>query len=113
MAVEIHPSFSSQVCKILLWQYEDKLGKGGYGKVYKGNLSDEIFVAIKVLNNAKENEEEFINEVGTIGRILHVNVNQWFEPTILNMLLRLVVLRQTYWASVVIGLGQPSALLKN
>ncbi|KAM7481169.1 hypothetical protein LguiB_005752 [Lonicera macranthoides] len=26
---------------------------------------------------------------------------------------KLVVLRQTYWASVVIGLGQPSALLKN
>ena len=55
-------------------QFKDKLGEGGYGKVYKGKLSNEIFVAVKVLNNVKGNGEEFINEVGTIGRIHHVNM---------------------------------------
>ncbi|KAM7478004.1 hypothetical protein LguiA_026217 [Lonicera macranthoides] len=55
-------------------QFKDKLGEGGYGMVYKGKLSDEIFVAVKVLNNVKGNGEEFINEVGTIGRIHHVHV---------------------------------------
>ncbi|KAM7481203.1 hypothetical protein LguiB_005786 [Lonicera macranthoides] len=55
-------------------QFKDKLGEGGYGMVYKGKLSDEIFVAVKVLNNVKGNGEEFINEVGTIGRIHHIHV---------------------------------------
>ncbi|KAA8517925.1 hypothetical protein F0562_015387 [Nyssa sinensis] len=57
-------------------QFTEKLGQGGYGTVFKGKLSDEIYVAVKILdnNNLKGNGEEFINEVGTIGRIHHVNV---------------------------------------
>ncbi|XP_047982332.1 rust resistance kinase Lr10-like [Salvia hispanica] len=55
-------------------QFSEKLGEGGYGVVYKGKLSTEISVAVKVLNNSKENGEEFVNEVKTIGRIHHVNV---------------------------------------
>ncbi|KAL2479216.1 Protein kinase superfamily protein [Forsythia ovata] len=55
-------------------QFSEKLGEGGYGTVYKGKLSNEIYVAVKVLKNFKGNGEEFINEVGTIGRIHHVNV---------------------------------------
>ncbi|WCJ41389.1 Protein kinase family protein [Euphorbia peplus] len=54
--------------------FKDELGHGAYGTVYKGKLSDEILVAVKVLNNSKGNGEEFVNEVGTIGRIHHVNV---------------------------------------
>ncbi|CAA3017975.1 rust resistance kinase Lr10-like [Olea europaea subsp. europaea] len=42
--------------------------------IYKGKLSNDVFVAIKILNNSKGNGEDFINEVGTIGRIHHVNV---------------------------------------
>ena len=55
-------------------QFQDKLGEGGYGAVYKGKLSKEVYVAVKILNNSKGNGEEFINEVGTMGRIHLVNV---------------------------------------
>ncbi|XP_062120164.1 rust resistance kinase Lr10-like, partial [Humulus lupulus] len=55
-------------------QFLEKLGEGAYGTVYKGKLSADFFVAVKILNSSKGNGEEFINEVGTIGRIHHVNV---------------------------------------
>uniref|UniRef100_F6H7E8 Protein kinase domain-containing protein n=1 Tax=Vitis vinifera TaxID=29760 RepID=F6H7E8_VITVI len=55
-------------------KFKEKLGEGGYGTVYKGKLSNDILVAVKVLNNSKGNGEEFINEVGTMGRIHHINV---------------------------------------
>ncbi|XP_016445102.1 rust resistance kinase Lr10 [Nicotiana tabacum] len=55
-------------------QFKYKLGQGGYGKVYTGKLTNEILVAVKVLNNFKGDGEDFINEVGSIGRIHHVNV---------------------------------------
>lgn len=55
--------------------FSDILGQGGYGSVYKGQITKDIIVAVKVLNcDPKANGEDFINEVGTIGRIYHVNV---------------------------------------
>ena len=54
--------------------FEVKLGEGGYGTVYKGKLSNEVFVAVKILHDFKGNGEEFINEVGTMGAIHHINV---------------------------------------
>ncbi|XP_057774237.1 rust resistance kinase Lr10-like [Salvia miltiorrhiza] len=54
--------------------FKHKLGQGGYGTVFKGKLSTDIPVAVKVLTNIKGDGEEFINEVGTIGKIHHVNV---------------------------------------
>ncbi|XVF12280.1 hypothetical protein REPUB_Repub08aG0101900 [Reevesia pubescens] len=55
-------------------QFEDKLGQGGYGTVFKGRLSNDVLVAVQVLNDFKGNGEEFINEVGSMSRIHHVNV---------------------------------------
>ncbi|GLU18241.1 hypothetical protein SLE2022_345510 [Rubroshorea leprosula] len=54
--------------------YKEKLGCGGYGDVYKGNLPDGQLVAVKILNASKGNGEEFINEVASISRTSHVNV---------------------------------------
>ncbi|KAG6746655.1 hypothetical protein POTOM_049017 [Populus tomentosa] len=55
-------------------EFKDKLGQGAYRTVFKGQLSDEISVAVKILNNSTGNGEEFVNEVGTMGKIHHVNV---------------------------------------
>ncbi|KAL5553098.1 hypothetical protein UlMin_040499 [Ulmus minor] len=55
--------------------FTEKLGKGGFGDVYKGKLDDGCLVAVKVLNNTKgSNAEEFINEVATISKTSHVNI---------------------------------------
>ena len=56
--------------------FKDKLGEGGYGSVYKGKLRSGRFVGIKMLGKSKASGQDFINEVGTIGRIHHVNVVQ-------------------------------------
>ena len=55
-------------------QLTEKLGQGAHGIVFKGKLSSEILVVMKILNIFKGDGEEFINEVKTMGRIHHVNV---------------------------------------
>ncbi|WCJ41421.1 PR5-like receptor kinase [Euphorbia peplus] len=70
--------FSFADIKRMTNQFKDQLGQGAYGTVYRGKLSDEILVAVKVLSNSKGNGEEFVNEVGTIGTIHHVNVVRLF-----------------------------------
>ncbi|GLU11985.1 hypothetical protein SLE2022_286980 [Rubroshorea leprosula] len=57
-------------------QFKDKLGEGAYGTVFKGRLSNDVLVAVKVLNNFRATAEEFINEVGSMCRIHHVNVTR-------------------------------------
>ncbi|CAL5364522.1 unnamed protein product [Camellia sinensis] len=55
-------------------QFIDKVGQGGYGTVYKGQLSNDVYVAVKILNSSKGKGEDFINEGGIIGRIHHINM---------------------------------------
>ncbi|KAK3019478.1 hypothetical protein RJ639_004877 [Escallonia herrerae] len=54
-------------------QFRDQLGQGIYGTLFKGKLSDDIHIAVKILNNDSEGGEGFINEVGIISTIHHVN----------------------------------------
>ncbi|CAM0879226.1 unnamed protein product [Alopecurus aequalis] len=55
-------------------RFKDKLGQGGFGSVYKGQLGNGVPVAVKMLENSKGDGAEFINEVATMGRIHHANV---------------------------------------
>ncbi|KAJ8775221.1 hypothetical protein K2173_020225 [Erythroxylum novogranatense] len=66
--------YSYSNIKKITKKFKDKLGQGGYGSVYKGRLRSGRLAAIKLLGNSKSNGQDFINEVGTIGTIHHVNV---------------------------------------
>ncbi|XP_054821433.1 rust resistance kinase Lr10-like [Prosopis cineraria] len=66
--------FSHADIKRITNNFKDKLGEGAHGTVFKGKLSTEIQVAVKVLNNLNNNGNDFINEVGIIGKIHHINV---------------------------------------
>ena len=55
-------------------RFKDKLGQGGYGSVYKGELPNGVPVAVKMLESSAGEGEEFINEVATIGLIHHTNI---------------------------------------
>lgn len=69
--------YSYRDIKKITEQFKTRLGNGGYGCVFKGKLRSGRLVAVKVLlDKAKSNGQDFINEVTTIGRIHHVNVVQ-------------------------------------
>ncbi|XP_057440957.1 rust resistance kinase Lr10-like isoform X2 [Lotus japonicus] len=67
--------FSYADIKRITNKLKEKLGEGAHGAVYKGKLSTQILVAVKILNNSEGDDgTKFINEVGTMGKIHHVNV---------------------------------------
>ncbi|KAK3121323.1 hypothetical protein QOZ80_8BG0650720 [Eleusine coracana subsp. coracana] len=72
--------FSSLQLQEFTGGYAEKLGAGGFGAVYKGHIPlpdcDSLAVAVKVLHAGmgKRAEEQFMAEIGTIGRTSHVNL---------------------------------------
>ncbi|WJX28146.1 non-specific serine/threonine protein kinase [Trifolium repens] len=68
--------FSGQQLRIATDNYSNLLGSGGFGTVYKGIFSNGTMVAVKVLrgSSGKKIDEQFMAEVGTIGRIHHFNL---------------------------------------
>ncbi|XP_078182391.1 uncharacterized protein LOC144575994 [Carex rostrata] len=54
--------------------FQDTLGKGGFGTVYRGRLQDGRLVAVKILHKSSSDIEELLNEIVSIGRTSHVNV---------------------------------------
>ncbi|KAF6162228.1 hypothetical protein GIB67_008357 [Kingdonia uniflora] len=54
--------------------FKEEIGHGGFGVVFRGELSDLTKVAIKRLERPGGGEKEFRAEVCTIGNIQHVNL---------------------------------------
>ncbi|KAL8497670.1 hypothetical protein ACS0TY_021125 [Phlomoides rotata] len=53
----------------------NQLGKGGFGPVYKGKLSDGTEIVVKRLSQAsKQGMQEFMNEVVLISKLQHKNL---------------------------------------
>ncbi|KAF5445726.1 hypothetical protein F2P56_034756 [Juglans regia] len=57
------------------FSFENKLGEGGYGPVYKGVLASKQEIAVKKLSKAStQGFEEFKNEVTLTAKLQHVNL---------------------------------------
>ncbi|AEE31121.1 Leucine-rich repeat transmembrane protein kinase [Arabidopsis thaliana] len=53
----------------------NKLGEGGFGSVFKGELSDGTIIAVKQLSSkSSQGNREFVNEIGMISGLNHPNL---------------------------------------
>ncbi|KAL7218646.1 hypothetical protein ACSBR2_011833 [Camellia fascicularis] len=53
----------------------NKIGEGGFGPVYKGVMSDGTVIAVKQLSSkSKQGNREFVNEIGMISALQHLNL---------------------------------------
>ncbi|XP_061364877.1 L-type lectin-domain containing receptor kinase S.1 [Gastrolobium bilobum] len=56
---------------------EKLLGSGGFGRVYKGTLSNKTQIAVKCVNHdSKQGLREFMAEISSMGRLQHKNLVQ-------------------------------------
>ncbi|GLJ17675.1 hypothetical protein SUGI_0308370 [Cryptomeria japonica] len=73
-AHEMPIRYSFSQLKKITNNFADKLGEGGFGVVYKGKLPRGNLVAVKILDQSRHSETQFMNEVATVGRIHHVHL---------------------------------------
>uniref|UniRef100_A0A0D9XH63 non-specific serine/threonine protein kinase n=1 Tax=Leersia perrieri TaxID=77586 RepID=A0A0D9XH63_9ORYZ len=70
--------FSHAELKAATKDFSDLVGRGAYGKVYRGELPDRRAVAVKQLHGVGGGEAEFWAEVTIIARMHHLNlVRMW------------------------------------
>lgn len=56
------------------FNYQNKLGEGGFGKVYKGILGSKEIAVKRVSKDSRQGKQEFVAEVTTIGSLHHKNL---------------------------------------
>ncbi|OMO94113.1 hypothetical protein CCACVL1_06162 [Corchorus capsularis] len=54
--------------------FSERLGRGGFGSVFKGTLPDGSLIAVKKLEGINQGEKQFRTEVSIVGAINHVNL---------------------------------------
>ncbi|CAO2175015.1 unnamed protein product [Urochloa humidicola] len=65
--------FSFQSLKVATKEFSSKIGEGGFGSVFSGEL-DDLIVAVKKLHQAAQGTNEFLAEVQIIGCLHHINL---------------------------------------
>ncbi|XP_038884148.1 probable receptor-like protein kinase At1g80640 [Benincasa hispida] len=66
-----------------IFEESNILGEGGFGRVYKARLEENLYVAVKKLEcNDKDSEKEFENEVDLLSKIHHSNIIRLLGYTI-------------------------------
>ncbi|KAJ4952398.1 hypothetical protein NE237_029230 [Protea cynaroides] len=63
--------FSFKQLKKYTNNFNHKLGQGGFGSVFKGELPNGFPIAVKLIDENEHSEVQFLNEVLTIGKIHH------------------------------------------
>ncbi|GLJ27725.1 hypothetical protein SUGI_0544110 [Cryptomeria japonica] len=66
--------FSYMELKIATRNFRSKLGRGGFGSVFKGSLTDGTLVAVKQLEGSRPHEKQFRAEISSLGNIQHANL---------------------------------------
>ncbi|PRQ41014.1 putative protein kinase RLK-Pelle-SD-2b family [Rosa chinensis] len=66
--------FSYAELKAATKDFSNLIGKGGFGDVYKGELTDQRVVAVKCLKHVAGGDAEFWAEVTIIARMHHLNL---------------------------------------
>lgn len=56
------------------FNFKNKLGKGGFGTVYKGLIGNKVVAVKRVSKDSRQGQQEFIAEVTTIGSLSHRNL---------------------------------------
>ncbi|MED6175093.1 hypothetical protein PIB30_075189 [Stylosanthes scabra] len=72
--------FTTQQLRIVTDNFSYLLGSGGFGSVYKGVFSDGTIMAVKVLftSTDKRIQQQFMAEIGTLGKVHHFNLVRLF-----------------------------------
>ncbi|KFK44804.1 hypothetical protein AALP_AA1G305000 [Arabis alpina] len=69
----------------------NKLGEGGFGSVFKGEMSDGTIIAVKQLSSKScQGNREFVNEIGMISGLNHPNLVKLYGCCVENNQLLLV-----------------------
>ncbi|OEL28074.1 G-type lectin S-receptor-like serine/threonine-protein kinase [Dichanthelium oligosanthes] len=67
-------AFSFRELRSATKNFSEKLGQGGFGSVFKGQLRDSTAIAVKRLDGSFQGEKQFRAEVSSIGIIQHINL---------------------------------------
>jgi serine/threonine protein kinase len=66
--------FTFEQVEEITGNFQTKIGCGGFGSVYKGELPDRSEVAVKKIGAGVQGRKEFCTEIAVIGNIHHVNL---------------------------------------
>ncbi|RZC54369.1 hypothetical protein C5167_013221 [Papaver somniferum] len=71
--------FTLREIETATWNFAYKIGEGGFGPVYKGQLPDGSQIAVKQLSAmSNQGSREFVNEIGIISGLQHPNLVKLF-----------------------------------